>query len=70
VSLCRLMQFDFTHGTGRYDERGNELYSDNDLRFGIAYATDYLAEGITRDEFGGFDFEPFRRWCLSKFEAA
>ncbi len=64
MSLCYLMQSDFKHGTGRYDERGTELYSDRDLQFGADYAQGYLDEGETRDLIGGFDLAAFRDWCL------
>ena len=61
--LCRLMQWDFMEGTGRYDEDGAELYSVRDLEYGAQYASDYLAEGITKEPMMGFDLEQFREWC-------
>lgn len=66
MSLCSVMQSDFKHGTGRYDERGAELYSERDLRFGYDYASGYLEEGETVDLIGGFDLRAFRDWCAAK----
>ena len=64
--LCPVMQLDFTDGTGRYDDRGAELYSDNDLRYGILWADSYLADGYTREPMKGFDLKAFRAWCLRR----
>lgn len=57
------MQFDFMDGTGRFDETGAELYSDNDLAFGHQYAIDYLAHGITEEPMMHFDLQAFADWC-------
>lgn len=64
------MQSDFKHATGRHDEKGNELYNESDLYRGFDYADGWLEAGETRDLIGNFDLAEFRRWCLSKFEAA
>ena len=66
MTLCKLMQMDFLHDTGRYDEFGNELYSDTDLNFGEKYAVGYLNEGIKVDPVGGFDLCDFANWCRYK----
>jgi len=64
--LCRLMQFDFMDGTGRFDDTGAELYSDNDLQFGRQYALDYLATGVTIEPMMKFDLAAFADWCESQ----
>ena len=66
MSLCYLMQSDFKHGTGRYDDRGAELYSLYDLDFGYHYASGWLEAGETSDLIGGFDLAEFRDWCALK----
>lgn len=60
------MQMDFKHQTGRRDDLGNELYSDNDLAFGIVYAEGWMEEGEQRDLIGDFDLSEFRDWCASQ----
>ena len=69
MSLCYLMQSDFKHGTGRYDDLGAELYSVRDLQFGAAYAQGYIDEGETTDLIGGFNLAAFRDWCLAAAES-
>ena len=66
MSLCKIMQLDFTDGTGRYDDDGSEMYSDSDLAFGIDYAEGWLAQGYTYDKIGRFDLVRFRDWCESQ----
>ena len=63
MSLCRLMQDDFLHSTGRFDEAGVELYSDDDLHFGAEYARGWIEQGIMADPVGEFDLEEFAAWC-------
>lgn len=70
MSLCRVMQLDFMHGWGRYDDRGVELYSDRDLAFGADYAQGYIDEGETHDLIGGFELVAFRDWCRQQLCAA
>lgn len=62
MSLCKLMQLDFLHHTGRFQD-GRELYSNEDLEQGKAYAVDYLQAGIRRDPLDGFSLRRFARWC-------
>lgn len=64
--LCPVMQMDFTDGTGRYDDRGAELYSDSDLRYGILWAESHLADGHTHEPMKKFDLAAFGRWCKEK----
>jgi hypothetical protein len=67
MSLCRLMQFDFMDGTGRYcPETDQELYSDQDLAYGRQYALDYLAAGETHEPLMGFDLRAFAEWCAAQ----
>ncbi len=61
--LCQVMQMDFTDGTGRYDDRGAELYSDADLRYGILWAESYQHEGLTCEPMKGYSLSAFARWC-------
>ena len=70
MSLCSLMQSDFKYGTGQYDDRGEALYTDYDLRFGVSYAEGWMEEGETRDLIGGFDLAAFRDWCKAKLAAS
>jgi hypothetical protein len=57
------MQLDFLEQTGRYDDRGAQLYSERDLEFGLDYARGYIDEGETHDLIGGFELAAFRDWC-------
>ena len=67
--LCPVMQMDFTDNTGRYDDRGVELYSDEDLRYGVLWATSYLADGFTHEPMKGYDLIAFGRWCQEKLDS-
>ena len=69
MALCQVMQSDFTDGWGRRDDRGTELYSDDDLRYGILWAETHLAEGLTREPMKGYDLAAFAAWCRKKLEA-
>jgi hypothetical protein len=60
------MQMDFTDDIGRYDERGAELYSDDDLHYGILWAEHYIAEGLTLEPMMGYDLAAFGRWCAEQ----
>jgi hypothetical protein len=64
--LCPVMQMDFTHGTGRHDERGRELYDDADLRTGVAWAEHWIAEGESAEPAHGYDLATFKAWCERK----
>lgn len=68
--LCPLMQLDFTDATGRYDEAGEERYSDNDLRYGVMWAEHHLAEGIEAEPMKGFDLRAFGAWCRRLLQCA
>lgn len=63
MSLCRLLVWDFTDGTGRYDEDGQERYDDRDLEFAAMYAQDLQAQGFTREPFLDVNLEQFKRWA-------
>lgn len=52
----------FMYGWPRRDERGTELYSDQDLRFGIDFALGYMSEGDTHDV-KGMPLKEFAEWC-------
>lgn len=60
------MQLDFLHNSGRYDDRGNELYSEYDLVYGIQYASDYLGAGVNNEPLEGFCLKSFQKWCNSQ----
>lgn len=70
MSLCCLMQLDFTDAIGRYDEAGQERYSDRDLAYGRQYALDYLSIGITHEPMRGFDLQAFTDWCEAQIVRA
>jgi len=67
MSLCQVMRQDFIYGTGRYDERGTELYTNEDLKFGLAFARAYIDEGDTTDAFG-MPLAAFAAWCEAKLD--
>lgn len=64
--VCRLLQSDFTDGTGRYDEYGEELYDEYNLECAAVYAEDYLEVGIKRDPLYGFSLAGFAAFCRAK----
>lgn len=66
MSLCQVMQLDFTDDVGRYDEAGAPRYSDEDLRYGVLWAESYLEEGLTREPMKGYDLVDFAIWCRAK----
>ena len=68
MSLCNIMQDDFMYGWGRYDGE-LEGYSDNDLRYGIQYAEDYLRIGVSKEPLRHFDLQAFKRWCSMQLKA-
>lgn len=70
MTLCALMQLDFTDRVGRYDEGGQKRYDDGDLRFGIAYAEHYLEEGHVVEPMKGYDLRAFAVWCAEQLECA
>ncbi|MCP4934405.1 MAG: hypothetical protein GY927_09420 [bacterium] len=55
-------------GTGRFDEYGAELYSDNDLAYGKQYALDYLDAGYTLEPLMKFDLAGFVSWCDAQLD--
>lgn len=65
MSICQVMIGNFMGdaGTPRYDERGRELYDNEDLRFGREYAQLLLAEGEMKEPFHGYDLLEFVGWC-------
>lgn len=69
--LCPVMQLDFTDNTGRYDdETGVELYSDEDLRYGVLWAESYITEGLVREPMKSFDLAAFGEWCKKSLRAS
>lgn len=63
MSLCRLMQMAFK-GTNP-DHIGFDSY---DLVYGIRYAENWLAEGLTHDLIGDFNLAEFKAWCENELE--
>ncbi len=68
MAICRLMCLDFMDGTGRYDDDGAELYSDENLDEGAAYAQWLLGDGYTQEPFYRFDLRQFRAWCKDRLK--
>lgn len=68
MSLCRVAQMDFQYGWGRYDDRGVELYDDNDLHDLIVFAADHLANGTTHEPLYHYDLAAFKQWCEIKLK--
>lgn len=63
--MCQVMQNDFLNGVtnGRYNEEGEEYYSDGDLLFGLNYALGYKEEGYAREPTRGYSLNDFILWC-------
>lgn len=68
MAICQVMIADFMHGWNcRYDDRGTELYSDDDLHTGLQYADNLIEfEGLTHEPLHGYDLVDFKRWCKRK----
>lgn len=67
MSLCWLMQSDFLFGTGRMEEvLRRPMYNENDLHYGIVFASDYIAAGETLEPLHKWDLAAFRTWCEAK----
>lgn len=66
MTLCALLQLDFTDGCGRLDEAGAERYAGRDLWYGVMWADCYMADGYTHEPMKGYDLAAFRAWCLAK----
>lgn len=63
MTLCRLLVWDFTDSTGRYDADGGQRYNEMDIRFGAAYARALIDDGYTTEQFLGFELAEFAEWC-------
>ena len=67
MSICQVMIMDFMLGTGRYDDQGEELYSDRDLMVGKDYALDCMEfDGETVEAHHGYNLAEFNIWCTKK----
>lgn len=55
-------------GIGRYDDHGERLYSDEDLRIGLQYALDLKEDGYKREPFHFYNLNKFIAWCRKQLK--
>ena len=68
MAICQLMVLDFMRSVGRFDEDGEERYSDANLEEGLAYVTDLIREGHKREPYHKYGLRAFRKWALERLK--
>jgi hypothetical protein len=70
MAICQIMTGDYLYGWGRYDEiTGQQLYSDDDLIDGIAFAEDLIEQGYEETPTPPvWNLKGFVEWAKTKLE--